>query len=271
VPAAAVSGKFFVSSNYFMTRDALREDVLDSSALILAMAPLATPSNPLATELASKGIAVDATKVYWIGQALGGIMGTLNLAANPRLSRGVLNVPGGPLVDVFLNAPSFTGAPSGTAPDPASPIGKLLAGQGITFGTPQYLQFVQVAKWILDPGDPVNFAGHVTANTLPNLLASGMPPQSAKNVFGQYAECDQTIPNPYNLYLFSQLGLAPNTAPNPFTRYVVAGAGTPGACTPPPNNPAHGFLLSPTNQTVAGQTDAVNYLLNLTSPPADRT
>ena len=267
-PSAAVpsvSGKFFVTGNFFRTRDAIREDILDTSALVLALAPPAVPSNPLAAELASKGIAVDPMKVYWVGQSLGGIYGVLNTAANPRVGRAVLDVPGATLVDIFANSPSFAPAVDALLASLTPPIAP---------GTPQYLQFLQVAKWVLDPGDPINFARHLIGDaahpTLPDLLAQ-QPNQAPKNVFGQYAICDQTIPNPYNLFLFDQIGLGatPSSGPNGYTAYVVAGAGTPDACAAPNVNPAHGFLLNGIDPaaTGAGQADAAAYLLDLALPP----
>jgi len=261
-----VSGAFLVTQNLFRTRDALRQDVLDNSALILALAPPAPTANPLATRLADQGIAIDGARVYWIGQSLGGIQGVLNVAANPRLSRAVLNAPGAPVADVITQSPAFASAVNALLASLPPPLGP------ISVGTPQYLQFIQVAKWILDPSEPANFAGHVTADTLADPLASAPAAQAAKDVFGQYAECDQTIPNAFSLYLFGVLGLSSNSAPNPFTKYTIAGAGTPGACTPPASNPAHGFLLdfSDAAKTATAQADAAAYLADLTSPTADR-
>jgi hypothetical protein len=263
-----VSGAFLVTQNLFRTRDALRQDVLDNSALILAIAPPSPIANPFATRLASEGIAIDGARVYWIGQSLGGIEGVLNVAANPRLSRAVLNAAGAPVVDVITQSPAFASevnALLASLPPPAGPI-------TLPEDTRKYLQFIQVAKWILDPAEPANFAGHVTANPLANPLASAPAAQAAKNVFGQYAECDQTILNPFSLYLFGLTGLSSNTTPNGFTKYTIAGAGTPGACTEPSSNPAHGFLLNFTDaaKTVAGQTDAAAYLVDLTVPSTDR-
>jgi hypothetical protein len=262
--ATGKSGAFFVSANLFMTRDALRQSLLDVSALILDLAPTAAATNPFATELASKGIRIDPTKVYMSGQSLGGILSTLNTAADPRISRAVLNVPGGTLADVFSQSPSFQG-----------PTNALLASLGITPGTPQFLLFINTAKWILDPGDPINFAGHLLGDaahpTLPNRLASNAP-QAAKNVLGQFAICDQTIPNPFNLLLFDNIGLSPGTGPNPYSAYTVAGAGTPGACTVFTSNPAHVFLLrsADTAAITAGQTDLAAYLASLAVPAAAR-
>jgi hypothetical protein len=254
---AARSGAFFVSPNLFMTRDALRESILDVSALALALAPPAAASNGFSTALAQLGVAVDPTKIYWGGQSLGGILGTLNTAANPRISRAVLNVPGGTLADVFTQSPSFQ-----------PQVNALLAQLGITPGSPQFLLFVNVAKWVLDSGEPLNFANHLIANP----LQSAIPGVTAapKNVFGQWAICDQTIPNPFNLLLLQNIGLTPNQGPNGFTSYLVGGAGTPGACTPAGSNPAHGFLLAATDKTAVGQADLATYLVNLTVPSTNR-
>jgi Platelet-activating factor acetylhydrolase, isoform II len=264
VAIPAVSGKFFVTANFFRTRDALRQDVLDNSALILGLAPLSVPSNPLAAELLAKGVTINPAKVFWIGQSLGGILGTLNTAANPRISRAVLNVPGGTLVDVFTQSPSF-------ATQVAALLGSLTPP--ITPGTPQFLQFIQVAKLVVDGAEPMNFGGHLIDGTatLPDLLQS-KPNQTAKNVFGQYAICDQVIPNAFNLLLFSQIGLTSGTNPNPFTSYTVTGAGTPPACVSPnlATDPAHGFLLNGSSATAAGQSDAAQYLLGILAPVAAR-
>ncbi len=231
----------------------------------LALAPPTTPADPFAARLMSNGIAVDGRKTYLIGQSLGAMDGVLNAATNPRLARAVLNVPGATLVDIFFNSPSFT-----------QQLGALLASltPPITPGTPEYLQFQQIAKWILDPADPINFARHLLGDadhpTLPDLL-NQQPNQAPKEVLAQYAICDQTIPNPYNLFLLNQIGLGatPASGPNGYTAYVVAGAGTPDACAAPNVNPAHGFLLNGIDPaaTGAGQADAAAYLLDLALPP----
>jgi hypothetical protein len=59
----------------------------------------------------------------------------------------------------------------------------------------------------LDPADPINFVGHITANTLPNLLGTGN--QAPKQVLSQAAFCDQTVPNPFNLIYANVLGATP--------------------------------------------------------------
>ncbi len=273
-PGAPISGRFFVSANLFRTRDALRQDILDTSAVVLALAPTSVPSNPFATQLAAAGVTIDPTKVYWVGQSLGGILGTLNAAANPRIGRAVLNVPGGTLTDIFTQSPTFGPKVATLLASLPPPIGPIVVSNPAD--GPKFLQFIQVAKLVLDGAEPLNFGGHLLGDaahpTLPDLLQS-KPNQAAKNVFGQYAICDQVIPNPFNLLLFGEIGLASGTNPNPFTAYTVGGAGTTGACNVNPlTNPAHGFLLNGVDVTAtgAGQSDAAHYLLGDLIPAATR-
>ncbi|TMA17230.1 MAG: hypothetical protein E6J85_17170, partial [Deltaproteobacteria bacterium] len=104
-------------------------------------------------------------------------------------------------MDVFTNSPAFV-----------TTTNALLASLGIQPGANSaFLQFLVVAKTVLDPADPVNFAGHIQANTLPNLLANpnGSVAQTPKNVLTQAAFCDQVVPNPFNFILDSTMGTGP--------------------------------------------------------------
>jgi pimeloyl-ACP methyl ester carboxylesterase len=195
------SGNYFISANFFRIRDAIRQDLIDHGAVTLAFAPpaaRAAGTDPFVTQLGTHGIAkVDPSKVHYVGVSLGGIVGTNVVATNPRFSSAVLSVAGGPLVDVFTNAPAF-----------ATQVDALFEGLGIDRHDPadaaQYLKTLNVAKWILDPADPVNFAQHLATAPLPHLLANpdGSVPQPAKDVLGQIATCDPVVPNPYNALLY---------------------------------------------------------------------
>jgi hypothetical protein len=262
VPVVPADSRYFISANFFRTRDAFRQDVLDVSALGLALgrppAPLAPQpaTNPFRDALASLGLAVDPTTIYYEGLSLGSIGGTTAIASNPRLSRAALSVGGGTVVDVFTHSPAFQADVealfSGLLKDE-------LGGQQFSFdmvdptnaafnlGVAQaYLQTVNVAKWILDPGEPVNFADNLRNHPLPNLLAdaTGATPQAAKNVFGQAAQNDTVIPNPFNFLLYT-LANTDRT-----TLYTGAKA-------------THGMLAT----VPLVQTDAGDFLLDLTLPP----
>jgi hypothetical protein len=223
------SAEYFISGNFFRTRDANRQDVIDQSALILALSPMASgPPNSFQSALLAKNMFIappspptNVANVFWVGQSYGSIQGAANVAGNPRIASAVLNVGGGTSVDVFST--------KGSSFYPR--LQQLLRTLGVVFdpvtGDPTpataglYLQYLNVAKWILDPSDPINFAGNITdpARMLPNLLLK-QPAQPVKTALGQIAQCDATVPNPTNVELYLNMGLGP---------LYTGGAATPGA------------------------------------------
>ena len=102
--------------NLFRTRDALRQDIIDQSSVVLALArPPTLPqvTSPIAARLATAygagaGLAVDPSRVYWVGQSLGAMQGTTNVAVNSRFSKAVLNTGGATIVDTLLNSPAYS-------------------------------------------------------------------------------------------------------------------------------------------------------------------
>ncbi len=211
---AVASSNYLISANFFRTRDTLRQDVIDESQLVraIAFAPSSAPPTGHAVfdHMVQRGVIIDPTTIYYSGQSLGAIQGTLDVATNPRISKAGLNVGGGTIVDIFTTSPAFAPA-----------FNQLLAGLGIDRATQpdKFLQFITVAKTVLDPADPANFAGHITANNLPNLLTplggnpNGTIPQAPKQVLIQVANCDQVVPNPFGLVWSSNLAFANPTAP----------------------------------------------------------
>ena len=202
-----VSANFLISANFFRTRDSFRQDLIDESQLVRAIAFVPSGAPPTGhsvfDHMVGRGVIIDPATIYFSGQSLGAIQGTMDVATNPRISRAGLNVGGGTTVDVFTNSPAFK-----------TQVDALLAGLGIQRGTSQFLQFLVVAKTILDPADPANFAGHLTANTLPNLLPplggnpNGTVPQTPKKILTQVANCDQVVPNPFGLIWASNIAFA---------------------------------------------------------------
>ena len=256
---ALSSGDFFISQNLFRERDSVRQDILDQSMLVRV---LTTPEG-IAVLAAASGrpeVNIDAASVFYVGQSLGSIEGTLDLAANPRFSRAVLNVGGATWVDIGNTSPAFK-----------SLVDALLASLGITAGTPEYLQFVQVAKWVLDPADPANFAAHLVSAPLPNLLANpnGSVAQSPKAILGQAARCDNVVPNGTNEELYGLVGLSPldplATAATPTLQWFMANAtdACPADGTTGTGGATHGFLLDNVNPslTAKAQQNAAVFLL----------
>jgi hypothetical protein len=199
IPVA--SANYLISANFFRTRDSLRQDVIDQSQLVRALAFVPTGDPPTGhavfDHMVARGVVIDPAAIYFSGQSLGAIQGALDVATNPRISKAAFNVGGGTIVDIFTNSPAF-----------ASTTDRLLAGLGIERGTAEFLQFLVVAKTILDPADPINFAGHLTANTLPNLLAGGTP-QTPKKILTQIANCDAVVPNPFSFVFASNIPTSP--------------------------------------------------------------
>lgn len=279
-----VSSNFLVSANFFRTRDTLRQDIIDQSQLVRAIA-FAPPTgysggHKVFDAMASGGLVIDPTKINFAGQSLGAIQGALVVAANPRISKAVLNVGGGTLVDIFTTSPAF-----------AANTNQLLAGLGIAPGTSAYLKFLSVAKTILDPADPVNYLGHLSANTLPNLLPplggalDGSKPQSAKKVLDQIAFCDQTVPNPWQYVFAHTAGAEPlpgqSTFGGPGTFQLffrgtsapsegdLAACPAPGGTNLPASAVSHGFLTdwrSSSAMARKAQTDAAAFLVSDTNP-----
>jgi hypothetical protein len=189
----------------------------------------------ISAALGGAPFAIDPKKVFYVGQSLGSIEGTVNLAANPYVSRAALNVGGGTWVDIMTTSPDFRST--------------YLAGLktlAIKEGSAENLLFLIGFHWILDPADPVNFARHIAVAPLPNVIddPTGQTLQGPKVLLGQAALCDSTVPNPTNQLLYGTMGLGPlkpttpGGPPNLLQWYMGS---ADGSC--PADQIGHGFLL----------------------------
>lgn len=276
---AITSGNYLVTKNLFRIRDSLRQDLIDQAQLVrvLGFVPTGPPPTGHAVfdHMAARGAIIDPAVTYFSGQSLGAIQGAMDVATNPRIAKAALNAGGGTIVDVFANSPAF-------APTMSALLGEL----GIAPGTASYLQFLTVAKTVLDPADPINFAGHLTANTLPNLLPplggnpNGSVAQAAKKLLTQMANCDLTVPNPFGLLAASTAATGP--LPSTPTFFSPGATGTfqlfvtspfdPasfGTCTPLPGSAVtHAFLTDwrVPSLTLNAQTDVGNFVMHDVAP-----
>jgi hypothetical protein len=276
---AIVSGNYLISANFFRTRDSMRQDLIDQSQLVraLAFAPSGAPptGHTVFDHMVGRGVIINPGVIYYSGQSLGAIQGVMDVATNPRISKAAFNVGGGTVVDIFTNSPAF-----------ATQVNGLLASLGIQRGTQRFLQFLVVGKTVLDPADPINYAGHLTANTLPNLLPplggnpDGSVAQAPKKILTQMANCDAVVPNPFSLVGSSNVPTGPlptgaaffaPSATGTFQLFIgqnfnpqtfgVCGATTPGAV-------GHGFLTDwaiPT-LTANAQSDVAKFVTSDTLP-----
>jgi hypothetical protein len=278
------SGNYFISANFFRTRDGIRQADFDHAALALALArppspypnpplppdPQATTANPLVAALASKGIAVDPTKVFYVGLSLGSIIGTQVVAVNPRYSEAVLNVPGGTVYDIVTHAPAFqtTVAQLFAAPPLSIDVTKVTTDPATAA---KYAQYSIIAKWVLDPAEPINYAGNVKTKVTPNLHTSLGPLTSTTTAaLGQLANSDTVVPN------FTTVD-ASGKPVGDFGGLLLADAGlTPFLYTSESaanNCVSHGFLIdlsSPATTLDAfhAQDDAANFLADGATVPA---
>ncbi|MEO8705545.1 MAG: hypothetical protein ABI867_36280 [Kofleriaceae bacterium] len=274
-----VSSNYLVTTNFFRTRDTMRQDMIDQSQLVrvMAFAPSGAPPTGHAVfdRMVTQGVIMDPATIYFSGQSLGAIQGTMDVATNPRISKAVFNVGGGTIVDIFTNSPAF-----------AATTNALLASLGIVPGTSEFLQFLVVAKTVLDPAEPLNYAGHLTSKTLPNLLPplggnpDGSVAQAPKKILTQIANCDLTVPNPFNLLHSSNVPTGP--LPTGAAFFAPGGVGTFQLFVTPPFNPATFGVCSPLpasavkhtfltdwavpSLTLNAQTDLAGFVRNDTLP-----
>jgi hypothetical protein len=269
-----------LSPDLAVTRDHLRQTVLDHIALGRALAACSEPG-------ACGSLQVDPARIGYVGQSLGALIGGMSIARSPDVSAGVLNAGGAdwmqivtdtdtpgircPLVDALIAGGALTGEPWNLGANPNA----LCLGESWKT-EPGYLEFVSAARWLLDPADAVNHVGV--------LAQAGAPPVLVAEVVG-----DPVIPNSATDILGGALGLTPVAA-------QPAGAPplepTPAAVAPgsawlryenldadpatmfPGNAYAHGSLLAPATPSssmleVSGQlgtarmqTDTVSFLVS---------
>jgi hypothetical protein len=97
---------------------------------------------------------IDATRSYYMGISLGGIMGTSFMGYDADCDRGVLNVAGGVWSIMFQRNASWPGYQLALASYPAA-------------ATRQYL--LALAQVLFDTTDPINVAPHLLADLLPGV------------------------------------------------------------------------------------------------------
>jgi hypothetical protein len=144
---------------------------------------------------------LDPSRIYYFGQSLGGIYGTLLLAVEPDVRSGVLNVAGGPIVDL-LRLGGFRATLGQTL---ATHVPSLINVAGITFnenlplrdqppvlnevaGAIEIQDYIDATEWVQQSGNAVAYAPHLRHDPF-----SGMEP---KPVIFQFAKGDQIVPNP---------------------------------------------------------------------------
>jgi hypothetical protein len=137
------------------------------------------------------GYALDTSKINYVGQSLGGIMGALYTPLDENIERVVLNVPGANMVPLFQESILFSGH-----------INALLDREGIEHGSDDHKKFLNLARWFVDTVDPANVAKYLIKEPMPGV---GMP--KGRDVMIQMALADFIIPNKYTKYLAELSGV----------------------------------------------------------------
>lgn len=158
------SGTYFINLSSLLTsRDNLRQATSDLMELTRAIPTLSFTSTNF-----------DGSRIEFVGQSLGSIIGTTFMAMEPHVNVGLLNVPGGGIARLLDASPAF--GPS---------IHAGLAQAGLTPGTPQYDAFFVAAQTVVDSGDSINFAFATAGKSI-----------LAQEVVGDASHpSDQVIPN----------------------------------------------------------------------------
>jgi hypothetical protein len=146
----------------------------------------------------------DPEKIYYAGQSLGSLYGTVFLAVEPDVKTGVLNAGGGSALDaarwsrnttfrggltlmLALRQPPLLNTPGGGFNE-----NYVLRDQPVkvndVMGAIAIQELFETLEWLQMPGDPLAFAPHLKTTPL-----SGV---AAKSVMWQYPLGDATVPNP---------------------------------------------------------------------------
>jgi len=174
-------------------RDCLRQTALDLSELVRMVQSGVDFNGDGKPDL-------DATRIYYVGESLGSLYGTIFSAIEPAVGTSVLNVGGGSVVDIVRWSPTYH-------PLAAALLGSRtpsLLNEGTDFNDNYVFPYQPVKvndvpgaiaiqnafelyEWLDSPGDPVYYA--------PHLVASPLPGRPYKKILFQLARDDETMPN----------------------------------------------------------------------------
>ncbi|HJY79776.1 MAG TPA: hypothetical protein VKK81_01650 [Candidatus Binatia bacterium] len=176
-------------------RDGLRQTVVDLMQLVRVIAVGMDVDGDGASDL-------DPSRIYYFGTSLSGIYGAIFLAIESNVQAGVLNVPGGPWIELLRLNPFARPLLSAAL---ASRVPSLINVGGTTFNenlplrdqppvintVPRAIEMQQLfenTEWVSQSANPVAYAPHFQRQPLDGVLA--------KSVIIQFAKGDKSMPNP---------------------------------------------------------------------------
>ena len=207
------SGAHYINlRNLLVSRDNMRQSTSDFITLLNALDSV-------------QGVAIDATKVAFIGHSLGA-MAPFGFFSHRKLDSVVLAMPGSGIAQLLNHSETF---------GPIIQAG--LRAEGIEPGSKEYASFMLAVQTVLDDADPANYATKVRANQKALL---------AFEVFG-----DKVIPN--------AVATAPLSGTDPIVRMLAlndVNTSNPGYLEDPYlvsryKEGAHGSILDPSDSLKA--------------------
>jgi len=163
------SGTYTINLSSLLTsRDNLRQAVADLFTLAKTIPTMSVDGDATPD--------FDGSRIFFVGQSLGSIVGLNFVTLEPTVSTAVLSVPGGGIAQMLNGSATF---------GPRIRAG--LAASGINAGTPTFDQFLGAAQQAIDSADPLNFAAR--------SVASGDKILLHEVVGGGSVLPDQVIPN----------------------------------------------------------------------------
>jgi hypothetical protein len=241
------TGTHFINLTYpLASRDNLRQGVVNLLTLTRALPTLDLDGN-------TGTVDIDGTRMAFIGQSLGSIVGIgygAVLPGSPNLVRTMtFSVPGGGVASLLQSSATF-----------GPRINAGLQGQGLLPGTSLYAQYFRDVQNIVDAGDPLNYITQTVAQRsiyIQQVVGGGTAGTNCSGVLP-----DQVIPNSATAKLLTAVGstLLPRVPPGP--RF---GSGYVNFI-----NGDHGSLMSPSaclGATMEMQTQAATFTLTGNPPP----
>jgi pimeloyl-ACP methyl ester carboxylesterase len=144
---------------------------------------------------------LDASRIYYAGESLGAMYGTVLTAVEPTVRAAMLNVGGGSTVDIARWSPSYralsiemlaTRVPQLLNRHDSYNEDYVLPGQAPHVvrapGAMAIQNVFESLEWLSMQGDPMAFAPHLSGAPLAGAVA--------RPVLWQFARADRTMPNP---------------------------------------------------------------------------
>jgi hypothetical protein len=187
----------FLNNDAFVTRDNIRQNVVDLMQLIRVLKACASGT------CLEHGFQLDPERIYFLGVGMGGIIGTLLASLSPDIERAAFNATGAGITDILTQSPVFR----------EKMVSLLCLGNILTAACcadscsieelnrdPSFAQFHLSNQWILDPADPINYVEKLSQQVAANQ----------KQILIQKATADKVIPNSATDLMATRLGVTAN-------------------------------------------------------------